>query len=167
MTPLFGPGWGNYALEGLVEVSAPPAPPLLPQTPGWLVLLAVLVYLLAAALWRRWCAWRHDRYRRAALAALTPLRERIAAGDTAALRELAPLLRRTLLAVLPREDIASASGEHLQSQLDRLAPGLPPLPLATIERLAYQPVGTADTLAGVDAAGALARWLAEHRRPDA
>lgn len=167
MIPLFGPGWGNYALQGLVEISLPPAVSLLPQTPGWAVLALGLVGCAGHFAWRRYQCWRRDAYRRQAHAALRALRQRIERGDHSALRELAPLLRAAVLARAPREQVASLSGERWSAQLHALAPQLPPLPVAELHRLAYAPID-ADALAvAVPLLDQVDAWLLGHRGFDA
>jgi hypothetical protein len=162
MTPPFGPGWGNHALEGLIEISLPEAPALWPATPAWAVLGAGLCGLALRSVIRRWYKWRRDRYRRDALASLGTLRARCAAGDPEVAAELGPLLRAVALQALPRDAAASASGARWAALLAALAPTAPPLPVERLHQLTY-----ADTCAGREETLALIasveRWVQQHR----
>jgi Domain of unknown function (DUF4381) len=87
-------------LDQLHDFYQPSPPAWTPQTAGWYILFAILGLLmlwLAVHLVRRWFA---NRYRREALRAL-PLLEP---------SEFSALLKRTALAVWPREKVASLSG---------------------------------------------------------
>ena len=166
MTPLFGPGWGNYAIQGIVEISEPGPVSLLPQTPGWYVLAALLLALAGYAAWRRLQRWRHNRYRREALAEITALRARIRDGDLGAARELAPLLKATALAVGRREALAACGEDRWAAQLAAMAPGLPPLPTVELHRLAYAPLGDTRTAELEPLLDAVEHWISRHRGPD-
>ncbi len=79
------------------------------QTVGWLVValwLGAVVLLVAV---RARLSWRRNRYRRAALAELIAIQTRAREGLTTA-EPLAVLLKRTALAVYPREDVAHLYG---------------------------------------------------------
>jgi hypothetical protein len=100
-------------LATLHELPPPPAVSYAPQTAGWAVLAIVLA---ACALWGAWAGWRRhrkERYRRVALAELERIEARLAQADQrgAALTAIAPLLKRTALAVAPRERVASLTGD--------------------------------------------------------
>ena len=88
-------------LDRLHDLALPPEISWWPLAPGWIVLLALAALLLAWALDRSWRNWRSNAYRRAALAALP------SAADAAAVAEL---LRRTALAIAPRDVVAPLSG---------------------------------------------------------
>ena len=166
MIPLFGPGWGNYAIKGIVEIVEPEPVSMLPQTPGWIVLVLLL---LAGLLWKLWSSvqrWRRNRYRRDAQAQLLELRARVDAGDHGALRELAPLLRATVLQVDERTDVASCSGSAWAAHLRALAPGASPVPVSLIHEWAYAPLTDRIDNGAVQAAfAALEHWIAVHRGP--
>ncbi|MDP5054569.1 MAG: DUF4381 domain-containing protein [Congregibacter sp.] len=167
MTEIFGPGWGNYAIRGIIETAIPEQVSLRPVTPGWWILLAAI--FLGAFLWgwRQWQRHRRNRYRRDAQAALTVLEAAYQRGDRESLRDLAPLLRATAMqAVGKRDPLASARGPAWTQALQSLAPQLPPLPTAQLEALAYRPLG--DPGPSVDSVFAdLRRWIAEHECSDA
>lgn len=162
MTALFGPGWGNYAIRGIVEIELPAPVSLLPQTPGWGLLLAFVCVALLRAGWRRRRRWQANRYRREALALLGELQSRVAAGDSSALLELAPLLRATAIQASSRQTIASASGKDWAQALATLAPGLPPLPLDQLQALAYAPQPASATVETAQLFEQLRRWIESH-----
>lgn len=166
MTELFGPGWGNYAIQGIIEVTPPEPVSLLPQTPGWFVLAAVLALLITRLGWRKLRRWQHNRYRRDALTRLEQLRARVDGGDMTALQELAFLLRATALHAAPREQVASCSGSQWEVAVAQLAPQLAPLPVATFHRLAYQTPHTADAMNAGALLDQLERWILQHRGRD-
>ncbi len=162
MTPLFGPGWGNYAIQGIMEIQLPDPVPLRPETPGWGLLLVASVCVLAYKSWQRYRRYRRNAYRRESRAALEKLRVQFAAGDVTALRELAPLLRGTALQATGRSASVLDQGSLWQETLDRLAPQLPPLPTQRLHELAYAPL-TDNLPQDSDAlVNSLARWIEEH-----
>jgi hypothetical protein len=156
-------------LGALHEVVVPAAVPLTPQTAGWwLILAALLVSLAAVARWGL-LRWRADAYRRAALVELEALRSPLLSKDPAAFSALAALLKRVALQVLPREEVASLSGEAWLRLLDgtwesgsggltasaRVLTEAPYLPAAALEAI---PAGELEaTLARVQA------WVERHR----
>lgn len=95
-------------LAQLAPAHAPPAPSWWPPAPGWWGLLLVAVVLAAAGV-----LWRMNprrRSRQAALAELAAIRAN--SGDRVSLAQaLQSLLRRYALAVLPRERVATVTGE--------------------------------------------------------
>lgn len=89
------------SLDRLHDIVVPDEPSIWPLAPGWLVLLslaAIAAVFLSGRFYRK---WRANAYRRAAL------RELAEASGPAAIAEI---LRRTSLAVAPRETIASLDG---------------------------------------------------------
>ena len=167
MTPLFGPGWGNYAIRGILEIEIPPAISLLPTTPGWWALLALASVALLRLAWRRWKHWQNNRYRREALAALAQLQARVEGGDTQALLELAPLLRATAIHATTRRDMASIRGEAWARELAKLSPDLPPLPVQHLQQLAYAPLETAHSADYLPLFSQLRGWIEAHRNAHA
>jgi Ca-activated chloride channel family protein len=105
-------------LAGLVDIPLPEAISLWPATWPARIVIALIVagaVIASAALIRRWYV---NRYRRAALAEL----DRIVSATPDA-EALALLVRRTALAVFPREQIAALSGANWLSFLDRSCGG--------------------------------------------
>lgn len=167
MIEIFGPGWGNYAIRGIVETSIPQQISLRPATAGWWILLALILGGAVYFAWRRWQRHVRDRYRRDAQAALDALEASYRQGDQDCLRELAPLLRATVIDALGQRDrVVSLSGDAWQRVLQDMAPKLPPLPVFQLEALAYQSL--TDVGPGLDSLFAQLRaWITAHELPSA
>ena len=101
-----------YSLENLRDIVEPASIPWWPPAPGvWLLLALVAVWLVAGlGLW--WIRWRRQAYRRAGLRELGGIAARLAAVPerTAALVDLAALLKRVALVAYAREHVAALSG---------------------------------------------------------
>ncbi|WP_425400780.1 DUF4381 domain-containing protein [Aeoliella sp.] len=91
------------SLDRLHDIVEPPPVSWWPLAPGWYGLLAIAAVLVAWWGIRRWRQWRANAYRRAALGELK-------SAKTPA--EISELLRRTALAVAPRSEVASLTGER-------------------------------------------------------
>jgi len=89
------------SLDRLHDIVQPPPVPWWPPAPGWYVVLALAAVATAWLGFRYWRQWRANAYRREALRELKT-------ADTPA--EIAELLRRTAIAVAPRQTVASLSG---------------------------------------------------------
>ena len=163
MTPLFGPGWGNYVIRGIVETEVPEAVSLVPQTPGWYVLGAGLALGLIYVCVRGVQRFRRNRYRRVANARLLKLRHRFLDGDLSALSELAPRIRSVALVAGDRRELASLRGEEWQQALQDMAPKLPPIPVVALEKLAYGPPRSLTTEQYAHLFSALRQWIKKHR----
>lgn len=98
-------------IEQLQQPPEPPPVSMMPQTWGWAGLAMLLAIFLVWLVWRLWRHRQSNAYRRAALAELDR------AGDDPA--AIARLLRRTALAVWPRESVASLTGEAWLDFLSR------------------------------------------------
>lgn len=145
MTPLFGPGWGNYAIQGIIETSLPAQVSLRPATPAWWILVGLVIGTALYWIFKRRQRYLKNAYRREAQRTLNALEAAYNSGDRDCLRQLAPLLRATALqATANREQLAAVAGEPWQKALLALAPKLPPLPVRQLEALAYQPLSEAD-----------------------
>jgi hypothetical protein len=115
-------------LQPLQELPLPAPVSWAPQTAGWWVVACVLLVVLA---WCAWAVWRHhrkQRYRRIALAQLERIEAalRNPAQRVSALAAIPPLIKRTSLAVAPRERVAPLSGdewltflEHTRGRFDQ------------------------------------------------
>ena len=163
MSEVFGPEWGNASLRTIIEAQFPEPIPLIPTTPGWWLLLFALVGLLLRALWQRRQRYLRDRYRRAALTQLATIKARLEAGELAAVRNLAPLLRATAIAAVGRDALSGLQDDAYAAALAELAPDQERLPVADIQRLAYAPL---DDVAGLDLdsyISRLERWIKQHR----
>lgn len=106
-------------LSRLHDIVLPPSPAWWPPAPAWFVIAVVLfmVLLFSGVKVASW--WWHSRYRRAALAELKQIEA--AADGPQALPQLAALVKRTALAVYPRERIAGLTGEAWLQYLDASA----------------------------------------------
>jgi len=103
-------------VAGLIDMPLPASIGLWPQTiAARVVCIAILIAVVVMV--GRWLyMWHVNRYRRAALADL----DRILKGSSAVIvSQLALLVRRTALAVFPRQKVAELSGEAWLAFLDR------------------------------------------------
>jgi hypothetical protein len=119
------PAGSSGQLGTLQELPLPAAVSYAPQTIGW-VLIAVLLLAAAALIaWAVWRRYRKQRYRRLALNELADIEARLtsahadSAKRAAALAAIAALLKRTSLAVAPREQVAALSGDAWLAFLQR------------------------------------------------
>jgi len=99
-----------------------PAPPgWWPPAPGWWLLMAIAAGLLGWFAWRALSAWLAARPRRVALSSLKRAEaEYAASGDVTRLaKTLSELLRRAMLAYVPRGEVAGLTGEAWLRFLDR------------------------------------------------
>jgi hypothetical protein len=158
------------ALEKLHDVVLPPPVSMTPQTAGWYVLFALaglLLLVTCVALARKRL---RNRYRREALRELAALEA--GAGDgaarNAALRALPGLLRRTALAVWPRDEVAPLSGDAWLTFLDRTygGDGFAKGPGKLVALAAYEPDRDLAGIGEKDAREAFAlagEWIRRHR----
>jgi len=91
----------NPVLSKLHDYYQPAQPAWVPQTVGWYVLFVLLALLLLWLLFRTIHRWFANRYRREALRELA-----LTTPD-----QFSALLKRTALAVWPRDQVASLSGD--------------------------------------------------------
>jgi hypothetical protein len=140
-------------LEQMHDLVEPERVALWPVTPGWWIVAAWLLAVLGLLGWRARQRWVANRYRREALAQLD-------AGAARSAAELAALLRRTALAVYPRETVAGLHGDAWARFLVDTAGGDASVAAAAPE-LVRAPYG-----GNVDVAPLLAparRWIELHR----
>jgi len=102
-------------VAGLIDIPLPLPVSLWPQTWTSVLVATLLAAGLIAAIC--WLAWRHyaDRYRREALADL----DRIMRASTPNAGALELLVRRTALAVFPRDEIVPLTGPAWLKFLDK------------------------------------------------
>jgi len=96
-------------LSKLHDIVVPDTVAWWPPAPGWQILLGIAVLTSVFFSIRRYRRWRANAYRRAALRAL---------AHTNSATEVASVLRRTALAIAPREVIA---GLHNKAWIDWLS----------------------------------------------
>jgi Ca-activated chloride channel family protein len=105
----------NDPVAGLIDIPLPAQISLWPET--WTLRMAIVLIVggMIAAIW--WFArqWRTNRYRRAALAEL----DRILHAPQPSAVALELLLRRTALAVFPRDTVAPLNGQAWLAFLDK------------------------------------------------
>ncbi|MDT8332929.1 DUF4381 domain-containing protein [Roseomonas gilardii] len=148
------------SLQGMHDILLPPPVPLTPATPAWAVLGVLLLALLLWGVWRGWQRWRREAYRREARRALDAMAAR---GEFA---PLPALVKRTALAVFPREAVAGLTGADWAAFLRRTAPRahLSEAQAMALARLPY--LGPTDAQAAGPVAIAAARgWITRHDRP--
>jgi hypothetical protein len=101
----------NAALDKLHDYNQPPLPSWTPHTIAWYVLFAIFSFLLVWFIIHAFRKWLANRYRREALRELT----------LASPSQFSALLKRTALAVWPREQVASLSGDTWLNFLNHAA----------------------------------------------
>lgn len=112
-------------LQPLVELPLPDAVSYAPQTVGWVGVAVIAFALVALATWAVWRRRRQQRYRRVALTELASIEALLAAphvnaGQRAsALAAIPRLIKRTSLAVAPREQVAALTGDAWLAFLNR------------------------------------------------
>ena len=143
------------SLDRLHDLVVPPPGPWWPPTPGWAIVLAALALAARVLLLKAIVAWQANRYRREALHLL----------DDPATKpeEWSALLKRTALAVWPREEVAGLTGRDWLAFLDRTA-GMNEFSAGAgraIESIAFDPRagGSVDELKAV-----VREWIQRHRR---
>jgi hypothetical protein len=143
------------SLDRLHDVVVPPAVPWWPPTPGWAIVLAALTLAVLALLLRRVMRWQANRYRREALRLL----------DDPGMKptEWSALLKRTALAIWPREEVANLTGKEWLAFLDRTA-GMNAFTAgagSSIESIAFDPKGGE---ASGDLKSVVREWIQRHRK---
>lgn len=149
-------------LPQLLELLHPPVVPelvsWLPQTVGWQILgLWALVTSILLVVYSV-KAWRRNRYRRDALAVLDEIASR--RHEASAPGEIALLIKRTALAVFPRERVANLYGEEWAQFLCESSGGDP-----RVVNSAHQLATAAyrDGVSGADLVKPAKRWIKVHR----
>jgi HAMP domain-containing protein len=101
-------------LRQMADIVLPPPVSMLPATWGWVLLAVVVALVLVLALWI-WLRRRaRNLYRREAIAELASLEASIGdpAGRRIVVTMLPALIKRTALAVWPREEVAALNGHE-------------------------------------------------------
>ena len=111
----------NPAELPLRDLHLPDAVGWWPLAPGWWVLIGVAVLLMAWQAHRAWRRWRHNRSLRHARRELEMLEaDYLQHRDPVRLaRGVSALLRRTMLAYAPRDEVAGLTGDAWLQRLDR------------------------------------------------
>lgn len=107
------------SLDRLADIVSMPSVLWWPPAIGWYFVIGtfilISILILVAALMNR----QRNAYRRLALAEL----DRAASGPNA-LIEISAILKRTALAIMPRQAVAALSGERWMQWLEQMAPGV-------------------------------------------
>ena len=92
-----------------------------PLAPGWWFLIVLAAAGFGYLLYRSFSRWRRNVSRRVALRELSRIQKEYKSGvDEISLAiELSELLRRTMLAYAPRNEVAGLTGEHWLHWLDQ------------------------------------------------
>ncbi len=119
-----------------------------PLAPGWWFLIVLAVAAVGYFLYRQYLRWRMNKVRRVALRELARLRRDYESGAEAQQLaiSLSELLRRSMLAYAPRDEVAGLTGERWLAWLDR---GLDAEPFTkgsgkALESLPYRKPGADD-----------------------
>lgn len=141
-------------LDKLHDFYQPPPPSWTPQTIGWSVVFAMVGLAVLWVMIRSIRKWLADRYRREALRELALLQP----------DQFSALLKRTALAVWPREKVASLSGKAWLQFLSESAKNdsFHQQPGNRIEEIALR----SETLSSDDAQALkklTAEWIRSHR----
>lgn len=110
------------SLQNLHDIVMPSPVAWWPPAPGWYAVFACIVMGIVWFSWYRYRQWRADSYRRAALNELARLKGLIDSDQREpALREVPELVKRTAMAVWPREKVAALTGSGWLQFLDQAA----------------------------------------------
>jgi predicted negative regulator of RcsB-dependent stress response len=97
-------------LDRMHELVMPEPVAWLPQTPGWWIVLGWMLAVLLLLAWQFARRRRRNRYRRDALAELKTIAAASELGPAESAQHIAALLKRTALAVYPRDEVAALYG---------------------------------------------------------
>lgn len=162
---IFGDGWGNYAIRGIVELELPEPLTLWPQTIGWKILLVALLFFVALKIYRAVKKYWANRYRRAAIEKLYAIKQQCDSGNSQALRDLPELLKATALQAYPRQQVASLSGAEWEQFLDGSykGPSFVEQYSGRLYALSYQPLDSTDNELDDAFWAQLQLWIKSHR----
>jgi hypothetical protein len=160
------------SLDLLHDIVAPPPAPWWPPAPGWYWVLGFLLCTLLLLLLRALARRQHNRYRREALAEVARLESALGEPTirSAALMELAEILKRAALTALPREQVADLVGSAWFELLDRMGwtTDFSRGSGALLERTAYDMRAAAalDEPEARELLSTVRRWIVDHRVED-
>ena len=153
------------SLERLHDVVLPAPVPWWPLAPGWYVVGALFLIMVGMGAWRAWRRWRTQAYRRAALAELRDWEASRGGAETLTAKDveqLAALLRRTALSVLPREQVAGLTDFAWIAVLNRAMPDSRTYSWKWLS-VAYHPAGSLSGDRSREAVAEVRHWLQHHR----
>lgn len=147
-------------LDLMHGIVVPDPVPWTPQTDGWKVMLAWLIAVVALCVVKYIEYRRKNRYRREALEVLVDIDKRAEDDPVGSAAAVAALVKRTALAVWPRDEVASLHGAAWADFLvesanndSRVADAAP-----EIARAAYDPRSNGKKLVKP-----ARRWIRKHR----
>ncbi len=110
----------NQSLSNLKDIHLPPAVSSWPPAPGWYMLALLLALGLCGLVYGIWRYWQRYRRRRLTLKHLAHIADSFGAVRPAiVVRAYSRLLRRCVLAVFPRQEVAGLQGDAWLSFLDK------------------------------------------------
>ncbi|MCH7224842.1 DUF4381 domain-containing protein [Haloferula sp. A504] len=142
------------SLDKLHDIVVPEPVSLWPMAPGWWVLLTLVSAFFLILAIRHFRRWRANAYRRAAL-------QELAKSESA--EHVAVILRRTALAIVPRESIAALHDDAWMAWLAGRSPlAVPDSIRAALTRSLYagEPAADLDELRNFAEC-----WIRQHTRP--
>jgi Domain of unknown function (DUF4381) len=168
--PSLTPAGTTGQLQPLQELPLPAPVSYAPRTIGWVCVAILLAALLGWAAWRLQRSRARQRYRRDALAELAGIEAQLRdhaghAGRAAALAAIPPLIKRTALAVVPREHVASLSGDQWLAFLQRTRGHFDARSGALLAFVSYAPPDEVAAVADDEAAALVGHardWIEHH-----
>lgn len=153
------------SLDRLHDLVPPPPVPWWPPAPGWYWLLGILTVAAVFLAARAFSRWQKNRYRREALAEYHKLLPRLANDRTAALAQMAVLVKRTAISAFPRAEVASLTGKDWLVFLDHSAgmKEFSPESASVLENAAYGTINDPGDRKAREAAAWVGHWLKHHR----
>ncbi|BCX49632.1 alpha-2 type XI collagen [Haloferula helveola] len=143
------------SLDKLHDIVLPDAVPWWPPAPGWIVLAVVVLAALSLLTRRQLKHRKANAYRRAALAELS---------NASSCHDIARILRRTALAIAPRETVAGLDGDAWISWLgDQASIEIPAAAGKALTGSVYDASGS--EAPPEDLAAFADSWIRNHRRP--
>ena len=145
----------DTSLDRLHDIVLPPEVSWWPPAPGVLFILVLAFAVVLILAYRVWKQWSANAYRRAALREL---------ADASSPTMIAELLRRTALAVFPRETVAGRTGNDWVDWLAAQSPE--PVSHAVREQLAAGIYGHSASPPDCKLLADFAEgWIRHHRSP--
>jgi len=158
-------------LKTLQELPLPDTVSYMPQTVGWVFVAVVLLAALGMAIWLVGRRREKQRYRRVALRELASIEASLASAHAGheqranALAAIPRLIKRTALAVAPREQVAALTGGEWLAFLQRTRGRFDTRSGALLALASYAPPEVVAGISDGDAAALIDHtrdWIARH-----
>ncbi|SIO70613.1 protein of unknown function [Burkholderia sp. GAS332] len=158
-------------LKPLQELPLPDMVSYMPQTIGWVFVAVVLLVAIGVAIWFARRRREQQRYRRVALTELASIEASLAATHADreqranALADIPRLIKRTALAVVPREQVAALTGGEWLAFLQRTHGRFDARSGALLALASYAPPEVVAAIPGDDAAALIGHtrdWIEHH-----